>query len=220
MQTDWWIKIDKAIFLDRDGVINKLIYKVPEKHNPHNYVLSWSDFEFIPEAIEGLKLLAETDYHIFVVSNQSGIGRGWVDKDLIQAFCKIDGVFKKMRREVKQFGGRITDHRFCPHDTDEGCACRKPQPGLIYTLAVLYGIDLSQSWMIGDSDSDILAGHNAGISKLIKIDKHVVRSVCYTKDYEVDIASIAVSAKPNLLEAVEYILKISSTEAVIASTED
>lgn len=161
-------------------------------------------------------MLAETDYKILVVSNQSGINRGWVT----EYWAKIDGgtaifppklqielIFSKMCDIVRKAEGRIDDYLFCPHDTDEGCCCRKPQPGLIYTLAQKHDIDLSQSWMIGDSDSDIVAGYNAGITNLIKIDPDCKESslrgfppVCFVG------INHSVMVLPNLLDATRFLL--------------
>lgn len=152
------MSLSKAIFLDRDGVINKLI--------PDVYVNHWEQFEFIPEALEGLKLLAETDYKIFVVSNQGGIGMGYAGKDEV---CEI---FSHMKFDIEnEYGGRIDKAMFCSHRPDAGCSCRKPKPGMLYTLAFCFNIDLSQSWMIGDMDTDMEAGNAAGIKNLIGIGK-------------------------------------------------
>lgn len=206
-------KLVPAVFLDRDGVINYLLHEVPdERHNPHNYVLSWDSFKFIPEAIEGLKLLAKTDYKIFVVSNQSGIDRGWVNEDLFLADKIVSGIFDRMRYEINvNKNGRIDDYRFCPHDTDAGCCCRKPQPGLIYYLAVRYNIDLYRSWMVGDSDSDIAAGHNAG-TNLIRIHDPKYSDIPLNDRAQnrVRYGEITALLVANLLEAAEIIVNAQS----------
>lgn len=206
-------KLKKAVFLDRDGVINKLLHNVPdERHNPLNYVLSWDDFEFIPGALEGLKLLAETDYKIFVVSNQSGIGRGYAEKS------EIDEIFRNMRKEIADYSGiRTIEHIFCSHVPDDNCCCRKPKPGMIYVLAYLHEIDLSQSWMIGDSDSDIHAGHNAEVGGLVKIVydcREKSKDMRYyfvgmVGDSDEESTRNIVHIMPNLLEAVGHIIATS-----------
>lgn len=181
--------LNKAIFLDRDGVINKLI--------PDVYVNHWDQFEFIPEAVEGLKLLVNTEYSLFIVSNQGGIGRGYAKQG------DVDFIFYKVLEFIHQIcdTGDI-DYMYCPHVPDEGCACRKPSPGMLYALAVENDIDLSQSWMIGDSDSDMEAAARARIDKRIKIHPH------YTSD---DVAVSNIYLANNLLQAVEYIIATAKT---------
>jgi D-glycero-D-manno-heptose 1,7-bisphosphate phosphatase len=181
--------MDKAIFLDRDGVINSFTPEGdPDKPGTWNYVLSWDDFHFAPGALEALNLLAATDYRIFVVSNQSCIGRELVDYEVIY------DIFVQMLFEIDKAGGDIFDFRFCPHAPNEGCVCRKPKPGLIYYLATEYSIDLSKSWMIGDSESDMECADNAGIPRkqTVKIGPFVGTAL---RTYET-----------NLLDAVKRII--------------
>lgn len=154
--------MNRAIFMDRDGVINKWEHgqeDVPESW----YVLSWEQFEFLPGVMDAFRQIASTDYHIIVVSNQSGIGRGFVD------YNTVDQIFKNMQMRVLDESKRFLSYYFCPHAPDAGCACRKPSPGMIYKAAIEHSIDLSKSWMIGDSETDMQAGRAAQIPNLVKI---------------------------------------------------
>ncbi len=138
----------KAAFLDRDGVIN--IDK--------NYVYKIEDFEFKEGIFELLKLL-QKKFVLFIVTNQSGIGRGYYSLDDFKKLTQY------MLNEFKKRGIEIKEVAFCPHHPDEHCECRKPKPGMILNLAKKYNIDLQNSIMIGDKLSDINAGINAGIKK-------------------------------------------------------
>lgn len=202
-------KLQKAIFLDRDGVINKLLNNVPdEKHNPLNYVLSWDDFEFLPGVFEAFNLIKESDYIPIIISNQSGIGRGYVDRE------EIGVIFSKTEHEIWKAVGLDVYSYFCSHASEDGCACRKPSPGMLYQAAIEHHIDLLQSWMIGDSDKDIHAGHNAEIKGLVKI-VHDCREkskdmryyfVGMVGDSDEESNRSIVHIMPNLLEAVEHII--------------
>jgi D-glycero-D-manno-heptose 1,7-bisphosphate phosphatase len=139
----------KAAFLDRDGVIN--IDK--------NYVYKIEDFEFKDGIFELLKLLQSKGFTLFVVTNQSGIGRGYYT---LQDFKKLT---EYMLNELKKKGIEIKEVAFCPHHPDENCECRKPKPGMILNLSKKYNIDLKNSILIGDKQSDIEAGKNAGVGK-------------------------------------------------------
>ena len=139
----------KALFLDRDGVINE----------DYGYVYKKEDFKFKEGIFELLKLFKE--YKIFIVTNQSGIARGYYsEKD----FHKLMGWVKE---EFYKNGIEITDINFCPHHPDitGSCECRKPNAGMILDLAKRYNIDLKNSIMIGDKRSDIEAANKAGITK-------------------------------------------------------
>lgn len=143
----------KAIFIDRDGVIN---------YNRNDYVKSWQEFKFIPGAKKAIKRINETDWMLILITNQSPIGRGIFTKET------LDNIHFKMLNELSAAGAHIDAIYFCPHKPDDGCDCRKPKPGLILRAADDYNIDLSESWMIGDSESDLKAGKAAGC-KTIKV---------------------------------------------------
>lgn len=138
--------MNKAVFLDRDGVINI----------DHGYVHTIEKFEFAPKAVEALQKLADSDFMIIVITNQSGIGRGMYE---VEDFYKV---MDYMENELVGEGVAIDDVYFCPHAPEDECDCRKPSPKMILDAAKEHDIDLSKSWMIGDKKEDILCGKNAG----------------------------------------------------------
>jgi len=193
----------RGIFIDRDGVINK---------NDGGYILGWDQFEFLPGVLDAFFELYQMDYDVFVVSNQSGIGqelatRAAVTK-IFNGMCEAIDAGIAERAGVSSCYYAVKDYMFCPHVPDDGCACRKPKPGMIYSLAVNWDIDLRGSWMIGDQDSDMKAGWNAGIRRLIKIDRDAVveRGLLTRK---------ALSKRPvlsTLLDAVQFIKDVDNKE--------
>ena len=148
----------KAIFLDRDGVIN--IDK--------NYVYKISDFEFVPKIFDILKYLQDLDYLLFIITNQSGIGRGYYAEE---DFLKLNNW---MINELEKENIFISQVEFCPHHPSENCKCRKPEMGMIENILKNYNVDLSNSWLIGDKLSDIECAKKAGIKKTIRIDNQII----------------------------------------------
>ena len=142
-----------AIFLDRDGVINRRIMD--------GYVTRLAEFEFLPDAIPGIRALAGLGRPIIVVSNQAGVAKGLVTVRVLEQVTTwfVD--------EVVGGGGRIDAVYYCPHAPAENCRCRKPKPGLLLRAAEDFGVDLSQSVMIGDTVSDAEAATNAGARALL-----------------------------------------------------
>ncbi|MDI7275161.1 MAG: D-glycero-beta-D-manno-heptose 1,7-bisphosphate 7-phosphatase [Anaerolineae bacterium] len=137
----------RAVFLDRDGVINE---------NREDYVKSWDEFSFLPGALEALRRLAASPLLIVVVTNQAAIGRGLVSADMVHE------VNRRMIEEIEATGGRVDALYLCPHNRDESCECRKPKPGLLIQAAQEMGIDLGQSYCVGDKLSDLEAGRAVG----------------------------------------------------------
>jgi D-glycero-D-manno-heptose 1,7-bisphosphate phosphatase len=139
----------RAAFLDRDGTLNA-------KPPAHHYVEDVADLELLPGIAEGAARLADAGYALMVVSNQRGLARGLVSRETLAA------IEAEIQRALAVAGARIEAFRYCPHELDEGCACRKPRPGMLLDLAAEHDLDLDGSWMIGDADSDVVAGHAAG----------------------------------------------------------
>ena len=131
-----------AVFVDRDGVINR--------HCPKS-VKSWEEFEFLPGALEALRALSTLHWPILIVTNQAAIGRGFVDA------ARVEEIHMHMIARIQRAGGEIRDVMVCPHRPEDGCDCRKPQPGLLRQAAVKYGLDLAHSYVIGDETKDIAA---------------------------------------------------------------
>lgn len=145
-----------AIFLDRDGVINR---KKPEGE----YVSRWQEFEFLPGALDAIRRFVQKRIPVFVVTNQRGVARGDITEGaLSDIHARMSGEFEKSRAALS---GIYT----CTHD-EGNCGCRKPMPGLLLRAAEEHGIDLARSYMIGDSASDIEAGRRAGTYTILLTD--------------------------------------------------
>jgi histidinol-phosphate phosphatase family protein len=138
-----------AAFLDRDGTLN---VRPPE----HEYLTSEREFVWLPGAAGGVARLARAGYALAVVSNQRGVARGLVTPDTLRA------IERRIQLDLASLGCTIEAFRYCFHDEEDACDCRKPGSGMITRLAEELNIDLPRSWMIGDSESDILAGEGAG----------------------------------------------------------
>jgi len=159
----------KAIFLDRDGTINV---------NKPEYVHRVEDFKFKENAIKGLKELSKSEYKLFIITNQSGVARGYFSKDQLK---KLNSwLLRRLSRE----GIEIEKIYYCPHHPDftESCNCRKPQIGMLIRAVKEYGINLSKSWLIGDSEKDIIMARSANL-KSIKIGKRVNRKLKLEPNY-------------------------------------
>jgi D-sedoheptulose 7-phosphate isomerase len=141
-----------TIFLDRDGVINR---------NRDDYVKSWSEFAFLPGACRAIARLSHAGYRVFVVTNQACVGKG------LTSLTAVDDIHRRMQEQVTLAGGRIEAILLCPHRADAGCACRKPNPGLLLRARDEYGVDLSSALFIGDSVSDIRTAAAAGVPALL-----------------------------------------------------
>lgn len=142
----------RAVFVDRDGVICR---------NRDDYVKSWEEFAFLRGALKALSRLARLELPIIVVTNQSIINRRMVPVDV------VGDIHTRMVRVVEAAGGRIDRVMYCPHRPDEGCACRKPEPGLLMAAAEEFGLDLSQSYLIGDAETDMQAGRAVGCHRYL-----------------------------------------------------
>jgi D-glycero-D-manno-heptose 1,7-bisphosphate phosphatase len=129
-----------AVFLDRDGVINV---------DRRDYVKSWAEFKFLPHVFEALRLLRKNNLRVVVVTNQSAVGRG------LMSISTLRGIHEKMLRAIEAKGGRIEAIYYCPHRPDEKCNCRKPKPGLVLKAKKDLRIDLSRSYLVGDSRKDV-----------------------------------------------------------------
>jgi D-glycero-D-manno-heptose 1,7-bisphosphate phosphatase len=141
-----------AVFLDRDGVVNR---KAPEG----DYVTSWERFQFLPGALEGLRLLAEAGPPIVVVTNQRGIARGRISE------AELADVHERMSAAVAEAGGRIDAIYHCPHEG--GCDCRKPGTALFTRAARDLGIELDASAVVGDRASDMEAATRIGALRVL-----------------------------------------------------
>ncbi len=149
----------KTIFLDRDGVINKEV----------GYLHKIEDFEFINGVFDACLYFQSLDYQIIIVTNQSGIERGYYSEN------DFHTVTKWMLEQFKNKGIDILDVFFCPHGPKSACECRKPKPGMFIQANSKYDIDMESSWMIGDKKADITAANSAGIQNTVLVKSgHVI----------------------------------------------
>ena len=147
-----------AVFLDRDGTINEEV----------GYLDSLDKLQILPEAFEAVRLINQAGMKTVVITNQSGIGRGFFD----EAF--VVRVHEEMRRLFLKEGALIDGFYYCPHHPTEGiglyrqaCSCRKPEPGLLLNAAEDLVIDIGKSYMIGDTPKDVEAGQRAGAKGIL-----------------------------------------------------
>lgn len=167
--TKKYLSGQKYIFLDRDGVVNRRPPKA-------EYICRPMDFVWIEGARTAIKRLNDAGYFIIMISNQAGIARGILTHDDFHA------IQKRMDLDLKKINAHIDAVYYCPHGWDEGCGCRKPEPGMLYQAQKDFSINLTECILIGDDERDIMAAHNADM-----------RSVLVTGDY-------------TLLDAVDDIL--------------
>ncbi len=152
--------MNKALFLDRDGIINV----------DHGYVFKKENFEFVDGIFELCRLASDKGYSLIVITNQAGIARGYYNEE---DFLTLSSW---MKLQFKHENINIDDVFYCPHHPTEGkgellktCSCRKPEPGMIIQAAEKHNVDLKQSIFIGDKISDMQAAQNAGVYKRILV---------------------------------------------------
>lgn len=156
-----------AVFLDRDGVINV----------DHGYVATWGEFEFLPGVESALKSLQQRGYALVIVTNQSGIGRGYYSESDLEVLNAA------LLAHLAGQGIAIDGIYFCPHhpehavgDYRRSCDCRKPAPGMLLAACNDLGLDVSQSLLVGDKPSDIAAGRAAGVARLFQVTRETPES--------------------------------------------
>ena len=184
-----------AVFVDRDGVINE---------NRADYVKTWDEFRFLPGVIAPLRKLAKNNHAVVIVSNQSAIGRGIVSKKA------VDEINDRMLEVINSVGGRVDGVFYCPHDSSEGCECRKPKPGLLIQAAEKLGIDLEKSVVIGDALTDVEAAVSAGCAPIFVLTGRGKEELSKLKAAGFNNIRIV----DNLAEAVEVVPLSSAQKAV------
>jgi len=143
----------KTIFLDRDGVINKDV----------GYLFRINDFEFIEGIFDACLYFHQLDYKIIIISNQSGIGRGYYNENDYRKLTEW------MLLQFNKNSIKILDTFYCPHSPELLCECRKPKPGMLLEAKNKYNINMKNSWMIGDRETDIKAANLVGITNTILV---------------------------------------------------
>ena len=178
----------KAIFLDRDGVINQ---------ERADYVKSWTEFHFIPDALDAIPLMSQIGWPIIIMSNQSAIGRGIVNRG------DITEIHNQMVDAIKATGGHIDGIYICPHHPNDQCSCRKPKPGLLLKAAKDMRIHLQESFFIGDSTSDLHAALAAGCKPIL------VQSGRQGKSLEIETPKhLRTPIYPDLLHATRHLIDL------------
>jgi D-glycero-D-manno-heptose 1,7-bisphosphate phosphatase len=138
--------MNRALFLDRDGVVIE----------DRGYMRDPNDVVLLPSAAEALRRFADEGWKLIVISNQSGVGRGLITP------VEMDAVQARFLQALRAEGVEVAATYICAHSPEERCVCRKPSPFLLKQAAAEHDVDLRQSWMIGDRESDLLAGRLAG----------------------------------------------------------
>jgi histidinol-phosphate phosphatase family protein len=161
---------DWSLFLDRDGVLNEKV--------ENGYVTQLAEFRILPGVPSAMHLLSKIFKRIIVVTNQRGVSRG------LYTESTLEEIHEYLVDKISSEGGRIDKIFFCPHDYEENCDCRKPNPGMaIRARDVFPEIDFNKSFMIGDSISDIQMGERLGmVTVLLSVNKPSVESDFYFKD--------------------------------------
>ena len=140
-----------AVFLDRDGTICKDVH----------YMRSPEQFELLPDAAEGIKLLNELGVKVIVATNQSGVARGYFTE------ADLQKIHERMIEELSKRGARIGAIYYCPHHPNDNCDCRKPKIGMLKQAARDFGLDLRKCFVIGDKRLDVETGQNGGCESIL-----------------------------------------------------
>lgn len=172
----------KAVFLDRDGTV---IVDPPDER-----VDTEEKIRLLPNTLEALKLLSSLNYGIVFITNQAGVAEGRVTEEEFWVLHNI------VLEKLSPSGIKILKTYLCPHGANDGCECRKPKPKLLLDAAKEFNIDLKESWTIGDRESDVMAGVNAG-----------TKTILVQTGLEAVESTQATVTAPSLLEAVQYLAK-------------
>jgi D-glycero-D-manno-heptose 1,7-bisphosphate phosphatase len=142
-----------AIFIDRDGVINC--------RRAGDYVLNWSQFDFMPSIREALKQLSSLGLPMIIISNQAAVGKGLLDP------AGLEEITTRMNEALLADGTSLAAAYYCTHRIEDACQCRKPKPALLFSAAADFNIDLTRSIFVGDSDTDAQAARAAGCASVL-----------------------------------------------------
>ena len=176
---------NRAVFLDRDGTMAKDVH----------YCRCPEDFKLFPNTAKAIKLLSEHGFKVIVITNQSGIARGYFTEEALAQ------IHEKMKTELAKEGAWIDGIYYCPHHPDDNCNCRKPKPKLVLQAAKEHDIDLKHSFVVGDLSLDIDLGKAVGCKTILLLDSPQ-EDMNISPDY---IAS-------DLLEATQYVLQWENKE--------
>jgi D-glycero-D-manno-heptose 1,7-bisphosphate phosphatase len=177
-----------AVFLDRDGVINV---------DRSDYVKSWAEFKFLPRVFEALRLLKEHKIRVIIITNQSAVNRGLMTLDALLE------IHKKMVDSIMKNGGEIEAIYYCPHTPAENCECRKPKPGMVLKAKKDLKIDLTQSYLVGDSKKDVELARSVKVKCVRILKKASQRPSSVDREWTLE---RPISAR-TLRDAVDHILQ-------------
>lgn len=166
----------KAVFLDRDGVINRNVVRGGVTQPPDTI----EDFELLPGVLEAVRRLAEAGFVLVVVTNQPDVARGKQQREVVEQM-----------NDVVRSALPVHDVLACYHDSGDHCTCRKPKPGMLVEAARRWGLDLERSFMVGDRWSDVLAGQAAGCRTVLIVNPYSGAERC-RPDHTADALSTAV----------------------------
>lgn len=164
-----------TVFLDRDGVINRM--------RPGDYVKRWDEFEFLPGARRAIARLTAAGYRLIVVTNQACVGKE------IVSWATVQEIHARMIEEIARAGGWIEAVLCCPHRADAGCGCRKPAPGLLTRAREEYGVDLTRAVLVGDSVTDVQTAAAVDVPAIMVLSGHGRMA---------DLESVSVPCRPAL----------------------
>ena len=171
-----------AVFLDRDGTIARDVH----------YCCQVEDFEILPTVPQAIRLLNQYGFKVIVVTNQSGIARGYLTENTLSQ------IHQYMEDELAKYGAHIDAIYYCPHHPDDGCQCRKPKPALLLSAVKELGIGLERSYVVGDGEVDMETGKAARCQTvLVTTDPNEKGGIAESSDYIAD----------TLLAAAEWIVK-------------
>lgn len=173
-----------TVFLDRDGTVCEDV----------SYLARVEDLRLFPFAAEAVRILNKNDFIVCLITNQSGIGRGYFDENALRA------IHVQLVKELRESNAHLDAIYFCPHKPEDKCLCRKPQTEMIERAAKDFQVDLQNSWMIGDKAIDVETGFNAQTKTALVLSGYGAREV-ETMRVKPDLVS------ENLLEAVRLIIK-------------
>ncbi len=186
--------MERAVFLDRDGTI------IEDVGYPHER----SKIKFLPGVSKAIKLLNENGFKVIVITNQAGVARGYFTEETVREINRY------VQESLAKQGAFIDMIYYCPHHIEgiieeysKECYCRKPNPGMIEQAVLEFGIDLKNSFVIGDKISDIEAGQRAGCKTILLAGENHLNN-------ERKITLISEHAAPDLYEAVKWLVKFSS----------
>lgn len=177
---------NKAVFLDRDGTINEEM----------NYLSKIEQLKILPNSASAIKILNENGYKVIVITNQSGVARAYFSKET------LEDINEHLKNELAKDDALIDAVYYCPHHPDEGCECRKPRPGMIERAKSEYDLDLSSSFIVGDTINDLETGYIVGCKTALVLTGYGERELNNQDSWNVQPDFIA----QDLLDAVMWII--------------